>query len=87
MQIFLQLILKDNESCKKNEDTPSVPSDVSNAAAYTEVLEQLRGMGFKDACSDGGWLYDLVKAKDGDLQKILDALHPGEVSSTAPQED
>ena len=40
---------------------------------YTQILEQLQAMGFED---EGGWLYELVKAKEGDLQKILDALHP-----------
>ena len=55
-------------------------------AAYTEVLEQLKAMGFED---ESGWLYELVKAKEGDLQKVLDALHPtttGE-NSAAPQQE
>ncbi len=56
------------------------PSSVPNVA-FNEVLEQLKGMGFE---ADGGWLYDLVKAKAGDLQKILDALNPAEAVSTAP---
>jgi len=38
------------------------------------VVEQLKGMGFDD---DGGWLTELVKAKDNDIHKVLDALNHG----------
>jgi len=41
--------------------------------AIQQVVAQLRGMGFDD---DGGWLTELVKAKGGDIEKVLDALHP-----------
>lgn len=35
-------------------------------------MSQLRGMGFDN---DGGWLTELVRAKGGDIEKVLDALH------------
>ena len=38
-----------------------------------EALAQLRSMGYQD---EGGWLRELVKAKGGDVTKVLDALHP-----------
>lgn len=33
----------------------------------------MRSMGYQD---EEGWLKELVKAKGGDLAKVLDALHP-----------
>ena len=38
-----------------------------------QVVTQLQGMGFDD---EGGWLTELVKAKGGDIGRVLDALHP-----------
>lgn len=38
-----------------------------------EALAQLRSMGYHD---EGGWLMELVRAKSGDVTKVLDALHP-----------
>jgi len=37
-------------------------------------VEQLKGMGFDD---DGGWLTELVKAKNNEIHKVLDALNHG----------
>ena len=37
-----------------------------------QALAQLKSMGYED---DGGWLTELVKAKGGDISKVLDALH------------
>lgn len=45
-----------------------VPEDV-----IEETLAQLRSMGYQD---EGGWLMELVRAKGGDVAKVLDALHP-----------
>ena len=41
--------------------------------AIEEALAQLRSMGYQD---EGGWLKELVRAKGGDVAKVLDALHP-----------
>lgn len=38
-----------------------------------QTLAQLKSMGYQD---EGGWLTELVKAKGGDIGKVLDALHP-----------
>lgn len=38
-----------------------------------QALTQLRSMGYED---EGGWLTELIKAKGGDISKVLDALHP-----------
>ena len=37
------------------------------------ALAQMQAMGFSD---DGGWLSDLLKAKSGDVGKVLDAIQP-----------
>lgn len=50
-------------------------AEPSSSEAFKDVMDQLKSMGIVD---EGGWLYELVKAKGGDLQKILDALQPGQ---------
>ncbi len=47
-------------------------SEVS-AEVIEAALAQLRSMGHSD--DEGGWLTELVKAKGGDITKVLDALH------------
>ncbi len=51
---------------------PQAETEVS-AEVVEEALAQLRSMGYQD---EGGWLLELVKAKGGDITKVLDALHP-----------
>ena len=46
--------------------SPEVSSDV-----IEQALAQLKSMGYED---EGGWLTELVKAKGGDVGKVLDAL-------------
>ena len=40
---------------------------------YEETLQKLKEMGFEDT---GFWLTELVKAKEGSLERVLDALQP-----------
>ncbi len=44
-----------------------------SAEVIEAALTQLRSMGHSD--DEGGWLTELVKAKGGDITKVLDALH------------
>ena len=37
------------------------------------ALAQLKSMGYEDV---GGWLTELIRAKEGDVSKVLDALLP-----------
>ena len=37
------------------------------------ALAQMQAMGFSD---DGGWLSNLLKAKSGDVGKVLDTIQP-----------
>merc|ERR1712198_323806 len=63
------------------EDTESVtPADkkMSNQDDAEDpkvagALAQMKAMGFSD---DGGWLSSLLKAKSGDVSKVLDAIQP-----------
>ncbi len=50
------------------QTTPEVSIEV-----IEETLSQLRAMGHSD--DEGGWLTELVKAKGGNISKVLDALH------------
>lgn len=38
-----------------------------------EALKTMKTMGFND---DGGWLTQLLEAKDGNIMLVLDAIHP-----------
>lgn len=55
--------------------TISTLQDVAEVSdeVVEEALAQLRSMGYQD---EGGWLKELVRAKKGDVTKVLDALHP-----------
>merc|ERR1712018_415041 len=62
---------EDIESVKSTEMT----SEQNNAEdpKVAGALAQMRAMGFSD---DGGWLSNLLKAKSGDVGKVLDAIQP-----------
>jgi sequestosome 1 len=49
------------------------PSEEVPSEFIEQALSQLQSMGYED---EGGWLTELVKAKGGDISKVLDALHP-----------
>ena len=57
--------------------THSLPFRLQAFPGIEEVLVQLKSMGFDD---EGGWLTELIKAKDGDIGKVLDTLQPIESS-------
>lgn len=65
---------------KENEQGTAAAMDTENKTtaeadqSWVSVVEQLKGMGFDN---DGGWLTELVKAKDNDIHKVLDALNHG----------
>merc|ERR1712130_121522 len=62
---------EDIESVKsaENMSEQNDPEDPGVAGA----LAQMKAMGFSD---DGGWLSNLLKAKSGDVGKVLDAIQP-----------
>ena len=39
------------------------------------AVAQLRSMGYED---EGGWLTELVKANKGNVERVLEALHPSQ---------
>jgi hypothetical protein len=52
-------------------DQSEVRSPSQGVSAIDQAMEQLASMGFHD---DGGWLRSLVQSKDGDINKVLDAI-------------
>ena len=55
-------------ACTHPQATPEVSSEV-----IEQALAQLKSMGYED--DEGGWLTELIKAKGGDVSKVLDALN------------
>jgi sequestosome 1 len=47
--------------------------DIEKELKFINCVEQLRAMGYTD---DAGWLTRLVIAKDGNINAVLDSLHP-----------
>ncbi len=54
-----------------------LPGASPQALPIEQTVAQLQSMGFDD---EGGWLTELVKAKGGEIGKVLDALHPSQSS-------
>ena len=54
-------------SCCFSQETQQPADD-----AVAEVTQQLQSMGFDD---EGGWLTELVRARGGDIDKVLETLH------------
>jgi hypothetical protein len=61
---------KERTESVKNADKKMSQQDDAEVAG---ALAQMQAMGFSD---DGGWLSHLLKAKSGDVGKVLDAIHP-----------
>lgn len=64
------LTAEENEQNSTGGDAEGTQPD----QPWLAVVEQLKGMGFDN---DGGWLTELVKAKNSDIHKVLDALNHG----------
>ena len=63
---------EDKQTTNSNSDDKTTTDQTDQP--WLPVVEQLKGMGFDD---DGGWLTELVKAKNNDIHKVLDALNHG----------
>merc|ERR1712172_200743 len=66
---------KDKESTESmtNADKKMADQDGAEDPKVDEALAQMKVMGFSD---EGGWLSYLLKAKSGDVGKVLDAIQP-----------
>merc|ERR1712198_382559 len=54
-------------------DKKMIDQDGAEDPKVAGALAQMKAMGFSD---DGGWLSSLLKAKSGDVGKVLDAIQP-----------
>merc|ERR1712130_1054362 len=54
-------------------DSTNIDQDDAEDPKVAGALAQMKAMGFSD---DGGWLSSLLKAKSGDVGKVLDAIQP-----------
>merc|ERR1712226_1337747 len=64
---------KEGTESVTNADKKMSGQDGAEDPKVAEALAQMQAMGFSD---DGGWLSDLLKAKSGDVGKVLDAIQP-----------
>ena len=46
-----------------------------------KAVDHLKSMGFSN---DGGWLTQLVESREGDINKVLDALRPHQTQQGVP---
>merc|ERR1712110_321387 len=63
----------ESESVMTNADKKMDNEDGAEDPKVADALAQMKAMGFSD---DGGWLSNLLKAKSGDVAKVLDAIQP-----------
>jgi len=64
---------KEGTESVTNADKKMSGQDDAEDPKVAGALAQMQAMGFSD---DGGWLSDLLKAKSGDVGKVLDAIQP-----------
>ena len=64
---------KEGTESVTNADKKMSGQDDAEDPKVAVALAQMQAMGFSD---DGGWLSDLLKAKSGDVGKVLDAIQP-----------
>merc|ERR1712012_1026995 len=58
---------------KMDSNTHTSAGDMKDNEKEDKVEAALKTMGFSD---DGGWLSNLLRAKSGDVGKVLDAIKP-----------
>jgi len=63
----------EEEASKVEEPKPEIPQAVHPDPRIQVALQAMMNMGFSN---DGGWLANLLEAKDGDIGKVLDILQP-----------
>merc|ERR1739841_30174 len=64
---------KEGTESVTNADKKMREQDDAEDPKVVGALAQMQAMGFSD---DGGWLSNLLKAKSGDVGKVLDAIQP-----------
>ena len=64
---------KEGTESVTNADKKMSKQDDTEDPKVAGALAQMQAMGFSD---DGGWLSNLLKAKSGDVGKVLDAIQP-----------
>merc|ERR1712198_547748 len=57
----------------KTHDSEKVANENRDDDKVAAALKTMKSMGFSD---DGGWLSNLLKAKSGDVSKVLDTIQP-----------
>merc|ERR1711971_668487 len=64
---------KESTELVTNADKKMADQDEAEDPKIVEALAQMKVMGFSD---EGGWLSSLLKAKSGDVGKVLDVIQP-----------
>ena len=57
----------------KTHEGKKVANENGDDDKVAAAMKTMKAMGFSD---DGGWLSNLLKAKSGDVSKVLDTIQP-----------